>query len=212
DQRGEVVHVPRVPRFGDEAEASPQAVLEQVLVHGPDGQGHRERGALAVGGPVAENHDPRPFLHRVPGRPTQPVERAAQRVGPSPPPPPPPPPPPAPPRRQARSRPSARVRSAGPRSSSRTPAAGRLARAQAPAARRARRRSAAASGCPARPTGYRVGAAPLRASLPRFAGSPCDACPLRAARPDRVGRSPPLRPRSGPRAPTRTPPPRGRRG
>src|SRR5881628_1133305 len=84
DQGREVVDVPRVSRFGDEAEAGSQAVLEQVLVHRPDGQEHGEWGALATGGPVAENHDPCPLPHRVASGPAQPVERSAQCIGPPP--------------------------------------------------------------------------------------------------------------------------------
>ncbi len=80
DEGREVVHVPGVSRFGDEPEARAQPVLEQVLVHRSYDQDHRERGALGAGSPIAENHDPGALLHRVPGRPAQPVECGAQRV------------------------------------------------------------------------------------------------------------------------------------
>ena len=81
DEGGEVMHVPRVARFGDEADSRPPALAEQVLVHRADRERHRQRRALAVGRAIADHENLRALLDGPAGRAAQGVERGAQRLG-----------------------------------------------------------------------------------------------------------------------------------
>ena len=81
DQRGAVVHVPGITRLRHEAGPRAQALAEQVLMHGADGEQHRDRRVVPVGCTVAHDDDARPLADRAGRRARELVERGAKCVG-----------------------------------------------------------------------------------------------------------------------------------
>ncbi len=59
DETRQVVGIPSLPRDRDDRGAQPDAGIDQVMVHGADGEQHRDRRMLAIGLPVGEDDDRR---------------------------------------------------------------------------------------------------------------------------------------------------------
>jgi len=70
EQRGEVMHVPGVARFGHQPDSDALSRLHEALVHRADREQHRNRRAGLVGVAVADHEDrgataPADRLHRI---------------------------------------------------------------------------------------------------------------------------------------------------